>query len=98
MKLPKTYEEVMNPYDMWAEPKIKTSRLNVWNALARAADGWFYIIIPDEMAGRKNRYTTYRMSVRPGRMPRAHTIGLELPLDDSYKQINKWIKEFTCEA
>ena len=97
MKLPKTYEEVMNPYDMWAEPRISTMKLEVWNTLARAADGRFYIVVPGRFGG-FGGFTTYRMWYERGCQPSAYTIANNLPLNDNYVQINKWIKEFTCEA
>ena len=53
--------------------------------------GGYYLIVPDHAAGRRNRYTTYRIPTSPrvGYSGGVKCIGRELPLGYSHKLIKK---------
>ena len=50
-------------------------------------DNYHYLIVPDEAAGRKYRYTVYQIPTSPSR--KIKVIGLELPLEYARKVVKK---------
>jgi len=50
-------------------------------------DGCYYLFVPDHAAGRRNRFTVYRIPASPSR--RIKIVGRELPLGYAKKYVER---------
>jgi hypothetical protein len=51
--------------------------------------GLYFVVLPDNAAGKKNRYTAYQFASSPSRSPKI--VGRELPMADCKRVINEAI-------